>query len=390
MFSKDEILYVKLVELLYIRDFLIDMGQKDGTAPSMDDELNKLIKDFYENASSSSSSSSLSFFQSIYKKRMGNMYKHDCSISRTNFIGNLEISKMLHSNSCLFKEDENIIKNFEAKKRTECLIASPGERESCILSAAKSEVDYSVEEDQVINVFENSYRARIPAKKDTWLSSRDIVYTMEQYELAYKHHFVFVHVLPLDFLSVPKYKEIVDRMIPRNEEEVFWRRPVYYNVDKSKVLIYVPLLIIGYIINLDKHGQGGSHWVSVTLRLSINPREGNLESVKFFYFDSAKNNVIPPEIREFHKYVKDNLPPNTKYSDIHYSKFKKQFNNSECGMFSQLNVIKQIHFFDPDEVWKDFENDPEVQMQRKFLFREMNTKFNPSQYHKTMEELIIA
>jgi hypothetical protein len=88
----------------------------------------------------------------------------------------------------------------------------------------------------------------------------------------------------------------------------------------------------GIIFNLDKHNEPGSHWVCVYI--NTNSKSDNFG---FFYFDSNAL-PMPSEINTLSKSIE---------TQVNHSKFKilqndkrKQFKNTECGMFCMHFIIQ--------------------------------------------------
>ena len=106
---------------------------------------------------------------------------------------------------------------------------------------------------------------------NTWLSSLDIEAVMNQYERKYKN-FSFIGCSPIDF----------DKRLHNGEcvwpELCNFDINEYYNNGVNK---------IGISLNLDKHTQDGSHWVSLFV---------DLKNKYIFYFDS-NGDETPKEVK---------------------------------------------------------------------------------------------
>ena len=89
---------------------------------------------------------------------------------------------------------------------------------------------------------------------------------------------------------------------------------------------------LGVVFNLDRHDQAGSHWVAVYagLRPSV-PNYG------IYYFDSV-GYAPPPEITRFLNKVVRRMDDERFRSVINTE--RKQYKNTECGMFS-INFLVQ-------------------------------------------------
>lgn len=178
----------------------------------------------------------------------------------------------------------------------------------------------------------------------SWLSNLDIMNVMVQYENKYPS-FKFVGVFPIDFASKDMFgKCLYQEMCSMNVEKI-----------KRK---YKSL---GFVFNLDRHDQPGSHWVSMYMNFDKNqPNYG------VYYFDS---NALPApiELREFANSILKQV--NDKDFEFHENTIRKQFHNSECGMFC-LNFLIQCIKKKPFKklLHEDF-TDQHAHRLRKVLFR---------------------
>tara|TARA_B110000259_G_C13943738_1_gene373834 strand:+ start:54 stop:917 length:864 start_codon:yes stop_codon:yes gene_type:complete len=185
---------------------------------------------------------------------------------------------------------------------------------------------------------------------DKWLNTYNILNVMNQYEDKY-NNFRFIGVFPIDFMTKINDKCVSTEMCSLNLEEL----------KKNKITK------LGFIFNLDKHYQSGSHWVS--LFINLNKNNNNFGS---YFYDS--NGTSPPiEIKKFIKNFKiklKNSHPNLIDGfKFNYNKKRHQFTNSECGMFSLyfLNqCLKNISF-------DKFVND--TNLNDKYVFKLRNKYF---------------
>jgi hypothetical protein len=149
-----------------------------------------------------------------------------------------------------------------------------------------------------------------------WLSNIDILNVLKQYEETFSN-FKFIGPTSIDFDTV-----IDNTCVSEDLCKIQLGKFIKARINK-----------IGIIFNLDKHDEGGSHWVS----MFINIQEGIV-----FYFDSAANN-IPNEIQTLVNVILKqskqlNLP--MKY----YTNLPRQHQqgNSECGMYSLYFIITML------------------------------------------------
>ena len=158
----------------------------------------------------------------------------------------------------------------------------------------------------------------------TWLSNFDIQNVMHQYQQTQKYKYSFLGVFPIDF-SVAT----VNGKCLYSE---FCTIDVAKYIKKNKKFV-------GFITNLDRHDQSGSHWTSTFL--VIDP---NLQTYGAYYYDSTGSS-IPKYLLDFLSNVKkqcDKLHPAKTFSIIQNKK-QHQYKNSECGVFSMVFQIRWIN-----------------------------------------------
>jgi hypothetical protein len=115
------------------------------------------------------------------------------------------------------------------------------------------------------------------SNRQTWLNTYDIQKVMQQYQDKYKD-FLFLGVFPIDFASNDEQGHCI-----AHEMCSFGLKQVLEKGKKS----------FGMVLNLDRHDQSGSHWVS--LYCALNPRRKNFG---VFYYDSVSN-PPPREVASF-------------------------------------------------------------------------------------------
>ena len=161
------------------------------------------------------------------------------------------------------------------------------------------------------------------AKPKKWLSNFDIEDVMRQYEETPAFRFAFLGVLPVDFgvsdgagsCWVPKMCEL-----------------------KLKDLVAAGKRAAGAIINLDKHDEPGSHWVSMFAVL-----DASLPSYGAYYYDSI-GVKWPASVLAYMKgweaQMKALRPP--KPFPLRFNTVQHQRENTECGMFSMFHQLLWI------------------------------------------------
>jgi hypothetical protein len=158
----------------------------------------------------------------------------------------------------------------------------------------------------------NTFRPMGPSGQFEWLSTLDINKTLAQYESKY-HDFKFLGAVPIDFNDLDYYpfKKMNFKEFQEN------------NINR-----------IGVIYNLDKHNQGGSHWVSLFADLKN----------KQIYFSDSYGTRPPQEVKDFMNRIKNYIVSNghsEKDIDIRHNPTPHQRGNSECGVYS-INFILRL------------------------------------------------
>lgn len=226
------------------------------------------------------------------------------------------------------------------------------------------------------NELSMAFKAKGPAGQYDWLSTTEINECMERYMRLYLD-FLFVGAVPIDIedlkefgIGTLKYDKV-------------------YELGFTK---------IGYVFNLDKHDQSGSHWVAFYVDLDKN---------QIYYSDSASN---PPEIRikklvkKFAEIMYKKKYPNKKIIeldaetymnesgpnamekifDIQYNKMKHQYGGSECGVYSMNCIIRLLRGDKFDEIHKSRITDAEIHLCRGKYLRNMDNIIDPKSYENTI------
>lgn len=144
--------------------------------------------------------------------------------------------------------------------------------------------------------------------KNEWLSNIDIANVLKQYEKLY-YCFEFLGPTPIDYDSSQGSGFVCNKIAN-------FKLKKYIDAQKSK---------IGIVFNLDKHTQGGSHWVCLFI---------NMKQKYIFYFDSV-GNKMPSQIKKLvDKIVKqgNELSPPIHFR-VEINKLQHQRKNNECGVY---------------------------------------------------------
>ena len=194
------------------------------------------------------------------------------------------------------------------------LLASSCNKESCWLKhkCIKEGVDKSV----INNAFSPTAPKEWKRKPTSWLSSVDIQKVMKQYEKVYRC-FEFIGPSPVDFDDHKLYGECV------------WEELCKFNILET---IKKGKTKIGIIFNLDKHTQGGSHWVGMFI---------NTRRRKIVYMDSYGDEP-PTRIIKLANRIQDQSEKFGKRYDFPIINTRHQYSNSECGMYCLHFIIEML------------------------------------------------
>lgn len=147
----------------------------------------------------------------------------------------------------------------------------------------------------------------------TWLSTVDIEKVMKQYEASHTD-FQFLGVFPRDFTSVTR-SSAPECLAGAH---VCNLKPGEPSQRKH----------MGIVFNLDRHDQKGSHWVCCFV--SVDPDKPMYGA---YYYDS----VARPPPMEVAKWMLDLrsrlLIKSDRKFEVVYNRVRRQFYNTECGMF---------------------------------------------------------
>ena len=222
-----------------------------------------------------------------------------------------------------------------------------------------------------VDMLKNTFRPKGPSNQGNfkWLSNFDIQSVMKQYEFKYPD-FKFLGAVPVDFEDV-NYNNLG-------------------NIDFEDLYNNKPK--IGLIINLDRHDQSGSHWVSLFV---------NLKNYEIYFSDSGGSeptSYIKKFIRKIANFCNKkynslndnddvssicsdikfmNRDKKNKYEElfpIRYNKNTIQNGSSECGVFSLNFILRLLNGETFDEYINNAPNDSEVNKCRNIYFIDENKK----------------
>ena len=160
------------------------------------------------------------------------------------------------------------------------------------------------------------------AKPKEWLNNYDIDSVMGQYSTSAAFKFAFLGVHPVDFAE-------------RDEASGVCHAPYMCSVQLGKDLIAMGKVYAGFITNMDRHDEPGSHWTSTFAVL-----DPTLPSYGVYYYDSVGRAPPAPIARylETWRVQMQALYPSATFR-VDWSRAQHQFANTECGMFSMLFQI---------------------------------------------------
>jgi hypothetical protein len=176
--------------------------------------------------------------------------------------------------------------------------------------------------EEIIN---NTFRPIGPDDPTEWLSTTKINEILKQYEKIYPN-FKFLEAVPRDcsqlhFCSFYKLN--------------------FDNLMKNKIKQ------VASVINLDKHGEPGSHWVALFIDIS----KGEV-----YFCDSTgkpPSSEIMKTINDFITYYKNKTGKDPIYE---YNKIPYQKDKSECGVYSTNFIIRKLS----GETFENIVKDPLV------------------------------
>jgi hypothetical protein len=180
-------------------------------------------------------------------------------------------------------------------------------------------------------------------KPNTWLDSINILDVMNQYEEAYDN-FEFIGPLPIDFAAKNPYKQ--------QSQECLINEICQFRVDEAA---RNGTEYVGIIYNLDRHYEGGSHWVANFI---------DIKNKSCTYFDSYGVSV-PKDIAKFMKWLTTH---NYSIKNLYYNAKRLQMKNSECGMYSLYFIIRMLAGDDLKTFLKYNVSDEDMLQMRKYLF----------------------
>lgn len=192
-----------------------------------------------------------------------------------------------------------------------------------------------------------------------WLSTLDILQVMRQYAATSKT-FAFLGVFPVNFSERRGSGSCVSRQLC-DVPDLLRRLRAQGKTE------------FGAVFNLDRHDQSGSHWVA--LYCGLDPARRIYGPC---FYDSVGKQP-PPTVAELMDALKREMEkespaagPARRAFRRKVNRHRRQFRNTECGVFAMLFIIMCMHHGDTTKfrrICRRFRNDDEVHAYRRVLFR---------------------
>jgi len=192
-------------------------------------------------------------------------------------------------------------------------------------------------------ILEFTFRPNGPQGRFKWLNTTNIDQIMKQYEELFKD-FKFLGAVPIDFDEIPEYG--------------------IHDLDFD-TLYNKGIRRFGIVFNTDESYKSGEHWIAMffdigKFEIYFSDSYGNRPEKRIRNFveriakwcikKHASNNNIEPDDSFMHETKKNNIEklPITK---ILYNKKRKQFKNSECGIYCVYTIIKLLRGTPVEEIF---------------------------------------
>ena len=223
-------------------------------------------------------------------------------------------------------------------------------------------------------VISKSIRPAKPGKwyknPSTWLSNYDIMAVMKQYDDDKASNYKFLGVFPIDFTVKDTAGQCMYSEICSLDITKYIKKNIKY---------------VGFVTNLDRHDEPGSHWTSTFV--CIDP---TMKSYGAYYYDSVSR-TPPQEVKNFMENVKKQLQtkyPGSPNFKIQYNVYQEQKGNNECGMFSMLYQLRWLHALKKNKA-ATFEDALKVKMTDADMQKFRDVLFRPNTNEVLKKELAL-
>lgn len=191
---------------------------------------------------------------------------------------------------------------------------------------------------------------------NAWLSNLDIDSILEKYSNAEKYQYKYLGTKPIDFA------------VKQNNTCSF---DSDCRVDIS-ALIKNKYKYAGMVLNLDKHNESGSHWVS--LFICLDPKS---KTYGIYYYDSVSESM-PNIVLQYIKDIQQQLFKKYKIKPGFYTNnIQHQYGNNECGMFAICYQIRWLNHLKNNKN-TTFQKVINVKINDKIMNEIRNILFRPS------------
>jgi len=182
---------------------------------------------------------------------------------------------------------------------------------------------------------------------DEWLDTNNIFDVMVQYEVKYPE-FRFFGPVPIDFDLKNEFDNcVVSELCKVNLKSLY--------KDEIKK--------IGIIFNIDKHTQGGSHWIGMYM---------DLTKKIIGYWDSYGYNP-PNEVSVLMNKLQEQSKQDLNIDcNIKINKKRHQYKSSECGTYSINFIVEQLKGKSFNKVCNTIIEDDKMLSKRKQFFNYLN------------------
>lgn len=201
------------------------------------------------------------------------------------------------------------------------------------------------------------FRPAAPASWETdsteWLDSDNIYKMLMQLTEAYPY-FTTIYPSPIDF-----DKKIYDSIY---NGECVVNELCQLNVQRD--LREKGKTAFGIVFNLDKHDEGGSHWVALYIDLA-----GNSTRLAGAYYWDSYGYQAPNRIKTLMKRIKNQEKLNGNNSFVlEENTVRHQRKNSECGIYSLYFIASMLEGRTFEDITKNIVDDDTINQMRHVYF----------------------
>lgn len=231
--------------------------------------------------------------------------------------------------------------------------------EVCYLKTTPMIEYFKTQDNRVKMNYYERFKPELPTDKGNpnnlrpWLSNTDIRRVMQMIQNI-SDDFVFLGPLPVDF------EEVINQMVfdiceKKNTFQKMYSRGVRR---------------IGIIINLDRFGQSGSHWVTIFIDMShFNSDPDDPWTIEFF---DSTGNPPPKRLEKYMNGAKDKLLQIGGDVEIVINNVTHQKKDTECGVYSLYYIIERLKGRSAQDIFESVVPDDLMYKYRYRFFRVSN------------------